>query len=131
MSQNAELTIYIGLDGTTPHLYTSESATEPLPSHELVLNEDVACTFKFLLKSSVNDVFASSPSYLQWVGDPPNVSNQSRTDRQVTFTVTNGNSGSGEQSYSFKLFLGTNGEVTILKKGSIPVDPTIVEKPPG
>lgn len=138
MPQNAELMLYVGVVDATPQLYTSQSANEPLPSHEFTLNFDVACKFTFRLKDWLNDTFVENP--LTWNNNspPPNVTGPTRSSdgRELTLTVHNTNDTAitgppgTPMDYSFTLTLTQNGQVQF-HQGGIRVDPTIVEKPGG
>ena len=132
MPQDAEILVYIGSD---LQLYAYETAPAPLPSHELVLNYDVACKLTFQIKGGVNETFNTTnvADWLSWHGgnEPPSWQVDGAQSNQVSFTVTNGNQGSTLSSYPFDLLLASGNPVSFYKSDGTRVDPTVVEKPPG
>lgn len=125
----AEQTIYIGSD---LKLYGTESATQCLPSHEIVVNHGVDCKFTFIIKSDFDDTFKQQDPIVWSPSRPSHITAATleSNDKTLTFHDQNIVAQAGGGTTSFKLYLVNSGEVgtCFFSGGGVAVDPTIVDK---
>ena len=134
MSTTSQMDIYVGKDPSDPGkllLYTSDTATYPLPSHLFELTYAATCLLTFRVRSGDPDVEFIESAPLTW-NDPPNPEPAANVvnAKEIYLVHCNTNSAAADQAYSFNLHLnvGSTAQAITISRETIGIDPTIVDK---